>query len=257
MSSSHGRFVWYELMTTDTTAAEAFYRGVMGWKAQDSGMPDMRYTILSVGDIPMGGLMALPEEARAAGARPAWIGYIAVDDVDATAARVTEAGGAVHHGPDDIPGVGRFAVVADPHGAVFTLFRSTVEGPPPVPCGTLGHAGWRELYAKDGAAAFGFYADLFGWTKTEAFDMGPMGVYQLFATDDGTASGGMMTKPETVPAPFWLYYFAVDNIDSAMERVQSGGGQILNGPMEVPGGQWIIQCLDPQGVMFALVGPRV
>jgi uncharacterized protein len=256
MSSSHGKFVWYELMTTDTAAAAAFYRGVVGWGTRDAGMPNMSYTILTVGEISVGGLMALPESACSAGARPSWTGYVAVDDVDASATKVTQAGGAIHRAPADIPGVGRFAIVSDPQGAVLALFKGSTEQQeqPPTP-GTPGHAGWHELLAADREAAFGFYSKLFGWTKGEPLDMGPMGIYQLFARGSETI-GGMMTKPKAVPAPFWLYYLNVEGINAARARVQAGGGQILNGPHEVPGGSWIIQCLDPQGAMFALVGPR-
>ncbi len=123
MSDHAGKFVWYDVMTTDTKAGEAFYRDVIGWKATNSGMSDRSYTIFSAGEVPVGGLMPIPEEARAAGAKPHWTGYIAVDDVDAYAKRVTAAGGAVHRAPEDIPGVGRFAVVADPHGAELRPFQ--------------------------------------------------------------------------------------------------------------------------------------
>jgi predicted enzyme related to lactoylglutathione lyase len=256
MSNSHGRFVWYELMTTDTQAAEAFYRDVVGWSAKDAGMPGMSYTLFSVGGSHVAGLMALPQSAREAGARPGWNGYVAVDDVDRRAAQLAEAGGTVHRAPDDIPGVGRFAMVADPQGAVLALFKPAAgDGAPAAARGTPGHAGWNELLAADGQAIFPFYADLFGWTKADAMDMGPMGIYQLFAVD-GVPIGGMMTKPAEVPAPFWLYYFNVDGIDAAKARVEAGGGTIVYGPDEVPGGSWILQCLDPQGAMFALLAPR-
>ena len=150
MSDHAGKFVWYDVMTTDAKAGEAFYRDVIGWKATDLGMSDRSYTIFSAGEVPVGGLMPIPEEARAAGAKPHWTGYIAVDDVDAYAKRVTAAGGAVHRAPEDIPGVGRFAVVADPHGAGFILFKGAGEPPPNAPApGTPGHAGWHELQAGD------------------------------------------------------------------------------------------------------------
>ena len=256
MPTPPSNFVWYDLMTTDIKAAEDFYSGVVGWRAQDSGMTDQTYVILSAGETSVGGLMPLPAEARAAGAGPSWNGYVAVDDVDAFAERVKRAGGAVHRAPEDIPGVGRFAVVADPQGAAFLLFKgSTDEQPKPAAPGTPGHIGWRELHAGDGESAFAFYAGLFGWTKAEAMDMGPMGIYQLFAAGDAPI-GGLMTKSEAMPRPFWLYYFNVDAIEAAVSRVKDKGGQVLNGPMEVPGGQWIVQCRDPQGAMFALVGPR-
>jgi predicted enzyme related to lactoylglutathione lyase len=256
MSSSHGQFIWYDLMTDDCKAAEAFYRGVIGWDATDSGMADRSYTLLSVGPTMVGGLMPIPEEAQKAGARPCWNGYIAVDDVDANAVRVKAASGSVHRAPEDIPRVGRFAVVADPHGAVFMLFRGSLEqAPEPAPPGTPGHVGWHELHAGDRERAFLFYTGLFGWTKAEAVDMGPMGVYQTFATGD-VPVGGMMTKTPQTPMPFWLYYFNVDAIDGAMARVKEGGGQVIHGPTQVPGGSWIAHCLDPQGAIFAMVGPK-
>lgn len=256
MSSSHGSFAWYTLLSTDTAAAEAFYHGVVGWRAQDAGMADRSYTIFSVAEMPAAGLMALPPEALEAGARPGWIGYVAVDDVDASAARVAQAGGVVHRAPDDILGVGRFATVADPQGATFILYKSATDRPEPQAApGTAGHIGWHELHAGDWESAFAFYSDLFGWTKAEAVDMGPMGIYQLFATG-GEASGGMMTKTAAVPAPHWLYYFNVEDIEAAAARVKDAGGQVLNGPHQVPGGSWIVQCLDPQNAMFALVGPH-
>ena len=256
MSKSHGKFVWYDAMTTDTKAAQSFYRKVIGWDAQDSGMPDRSYALLSAGSTMVGGLMPIPEQARNAGVRPAWMGYIGVDDVDVYAKRVKAAGGAIHREPEDIPGIGRFAVAGDPHGAGFMLFKGTGNEPPEsAPAGTPGHVGWRELHAGDGVAAFAFYSGLFGWTKAEAMDMGAMGVYQIFAID-GLPSGGMMTKTPQMPVPMWLYYFNVAAIDPAIKRVTDAGGQVAFGPQEVPGGSFILQCFDPQGALFALVGPK-
>jgi predicted enzyme related to lactoylglutathione lyase len=255
MPASPNAFVWYELMTTDPDAAEAFYRAVVGWGAQDAGQGGVRYTLLTADARPVAGLMELPQEACAAGARPGWIGYIGVDDVDAAADGIRRAGGAVRREPDDIPGVGRFAVVADPQGAMFMLFKPAGASFPPAPAGTPGHVGWRELYAADGPRAFDFYADQFGWTKADALDMGPMGIYQLFAAGDD-AIGGMMTKPAAIPIPVWLFYFNVPAIEAAAARVAEHGGRVLHGPLEVPGGSWIVQAQDPQGVTFALVAPR-
>jgi predicted enzyme related to lactoylglutathione lyase len=162
----------------------------------------------------------------------------------------------VHRAPADIPGVGRFAVVADPQSAVIALFKGTGTSPP-APANTPGYAGWRELLAADAAAAFAFYSEMFGWTKGDAADIGPMGTYQLFAlASGGEPIGGMMTKPPHVPAPFWTYYFQVDGIAAAVARINAAGGTIINGPMEVPGGSWIVQALDPQGAMFALVSAK-
>lgn len=248
-------FVWYELMTTDAEAAAAFYAKVVGWTPADSGMPGMSYTLLKLGETSIGGVMALDPAACSAGARAAWGGYVGVADVDAAAEKLKAAGGRVNFGPEDIPGVGRFAAVTDPHGAAFYLFKGNDgEMPPSPPVGTPGTVGWHELHAGDGAAAFAFYSAQFGWTKDTAIDMGPMGVYQLFAAG-GAAIGGMMTKTADMPAPTWLYYFCVDRADAAVGRVTAAGGQVLMGPHEVPGGSWIVQCLDPQGAAFAMVAP--
>lgn len=254
MSNTQSTFVWYELMTTDLGAAEAFYRDVVGWTTQDSGMPGPGYTVLVAGGRRIAGAMTLPQEVREAGGRPGWMGYIGVPDVDAAVSKLTGAGGQVHRPADDIPGIGRFAVVADPQGAAFVLFQPFGEPQDPAPPMTPGHVGWHELYAGDGAEAFAFYSGQFGWTKDQAMDMGPMGTYQLFAAG-GMPIGGIMTKPAAIPHPYWGFYFTVPEINAAVERVKAGGGQVLNGPMEVPGGAWIIQGLDPQGAAFALVAP--
>ncbi len=258
MPTPQGQFVWYELLTTDTAAATAFYREVVGWEARDPGPPHEGYTILSADGAGVGGLMELPPHVRNAGGQPAWSGYITVDDLEATAARVVEAGGSIHREPSDIPGVGRFAVVADPQGASFILFKPSPgeQGAPPAGQ-TPGRVGWHELHAADWEAAFAFYSGLFGWTKTETVDMGPMGVYQTFATSaGGPMVGGMFKKTDSVPVPCWLYYFNVDNITAAVARNEAAGGRLLNGPHQVPGGSWIAQFLDPQGAPFALVGPN-
>ncbi len=256
MATSPNQFVWYELMTTDPEAAEAFYKSVVGWDYDDPNIPGRPYKVLLADKAPIGGMMALPEEARATGLQPIWVGYIGVDEVDAAAKRLTEAGGTVHRAPEDIPGIGRFAVVADPQGATLLLFRQAFEGEPPRPApGTPGSVAWRELFAGDGEKAFDFYAQQFGWTKDQAMPMGELGVYQLFAAG-AEPVGAMHTKPPEVPAPFWLFYFAVENIDAARERVAAGGGEVLFDPREVPNDMWVVHCRDPQGAIFALVGPR-
>lgn len=254
MSQSPNHFVWYELMTTDTGAAKAYYTKVVGWGAEP--FPGMPYTIFKAGDAPTGGLMDLPEDARKMGVPPNWLGYIGVDDVDAATDKARRLGGRVHVEPRDIPEVGRFSVVTDPQTAAFALFKpATAPQNKPAEPGTPGRTGWHELYAEDWEKALAFYSEMFGWQKAEAMDMGPMGIYQLFSAG-GPPIGGMFNKPPSVPAPCWLYYFNVADFDAATERLTSNGGKVLNGPMEVPGGAWIVQAMDPQGAMFALTGMR-
>ena len=255
MSNSLGKFVWYELMTTDTSAAAEFYAPITGWTADDAGMPGMPYTMLNVGDRAIGGMMNRPEGVDAP---PHWVGYIYVNDVDSAGAAIVADGGTMHHAPTDIPNVGRFAVVADPQGAAFIIFKPNPEpeNPPPPPApNTHGTIGWNELSATDWKPAFDFYAKHFGWTLAETHDMGPMGTYQIFAIQDVPA-GGMANKPAFLPYPVWTYYINVADIDAACEKVTAGGGKILHGPHQVPGGSWIIGGQDPQGAHFSLVGPK-
>jgi predicted enzyme related to lactoylglutathione lyase len=215
----------------------------------------MPYTLFAAGETSVCGLMGLSEDARKMGAQPAWLGYVGVDDVDATAERIRRLGGIVHVPPMDIPDVSRFSIVADPQMATFALFKGfKSRQEQPVDLDAPGRVGWHELFAGDWERAWAFYAELFGWQKADT-DTAAMGTYQLFSTG-GQTIGGMFTKPATVPAPSWLYYFNVGDIDAAIGRVKAGGGQLLDGPIEVPGDRWIARCMDPQGAMFALVGKR-
>ncbi|MFF0948603.1 VOC family protein [Rhizobium leguminosarum] len=258
MSETHGKFIWCELMTPDTSAAAKFYSSVVGWTTSEMKMEGMpTYTIFEANGIGVAGLMEFPAELEGKGIPPNWTGYVDVDDVDQSAKDFAANGGSVRRPPEDIPTIGRFAVVADPHGAVLCIMTpAPMEKPmPELAFDAPGNIGWRELYAGNGKEALAFYSKLFGWTKDSEFDMGPMGVYYLFA-HNGRQTGGMMTKPENMPMPFWCYYFIVPTLDAAIERVTSGGGKVVHGPMEVPGGSWIIQATDPQGAFFCLVAPK-
>ena len=246
-------FIWHELNTTDPLAAAKFYGEVLGWStcAYEGGGD---YRLLMTGNRPAGGLMLLPEPARNGG--PFWAGYIGVPDVDADVGAISAAGGTTHVPPRDIPTVGRFAVVSDPQGAVFMLLTPLRREPdsPAVTPGSPGHVAWWELHTSDPVAAWAFYAERFGWEKDAAMDMGPMGSYQLFSVD-GRQAGGMMKTP--LPRPMWLFYVAVVDIDGAKAAIEASGGSVLHGPSEVPGGLMIVQARDPQGAMFAVVGPCV
>ncbi|MBY5347952.1 VOC family protein [Rhizobium leguminosarum] len=258
MSETHGKFIWCELMTPDTSAAAKFYSSVVGWTTSEMKMEGMpTYTIFEANGIGVAGLMEFPAELEGKGIPPNWTGYVDVDDVDQSAKDFAANGGSVRRPPEDIPTIGRFAVVADPHGAVLCIMTpAPMDKPmPELAVDAPGNIGWRELYAGNGEEALAFYSKRFGWTKDSEFDMGPMGVYYLFA-HNGKQIGGMMTKPENIQMPFWCYYFIVPTLDAAIERLTSGGGKVVHGPTEVPGGSWIIQATDPQGAFFCLVAPK-
>ena len=252
---SHGRFTWYELMTTDVAAAAAFYGEVIGWGARDASAPGTPYTLMMVGERAVGGLMELPADARKAGATPRWAGYVGVADVDAAARRVAHLGGIVHVPPIDVADVSRIAIVADPQMAMFGLITwRDAEQEPAAAASAVGCAGWHELLAAEAKTAFAFYAELLGW-QTAGIGVDPGGAYQQFSVA-GQTIGGIFTKPAMVPVPFWLYYFNVNDIDAAAARTTAAGGEILEGPLEVMGGVRVLRCVDPQGAMFALAGPR-
>lgn len=250
-----GEYIWYELLTTDVAAAQRFYGHVVGLGCQDSGMPGQEYRIWSVGEVLVGGLMALPPGALQAGQRPGWLGYIHVADVDATVAAVAAEGGRVFMPGTDIPGIGRFALLSDPQGAAFYVMAPNGEGESAAfSHDKPGRVGWNELHTTDGAAALAFYSRHFGWRHTSDMDMGPMGKYIMFDLGTDGAAGGMANNGGAHPS--WLYYFNVANIDAAMARVPEAGGTVTRGPQEVPGGMFIVHAADPQGAPFALVGKK-
>jgi len=242
MFTPKGKFAWYELMTSDTKAAGEFYSDVVGWTTKEMpGTDGSNYTTFNLGEAGIAGMLNIPGHTG-------WI------------VKIVEAGGKLWKPATDVPGMLRFAVMSDPQGAGIIVFTPnpnmpTPERPAPPTPGTIG---WHELYTTDLDAGFDFYNRLFGWTKVSDMDTGPMGTYRIFDEGDHKqmGDGGMMNKPPHIPVSCWGFYFNVDSINAAVQRVQSGGGKVLNGPMQVPGGGWIIQGQDPQGAMFSLVSNK-
>jgi hypothetical protein len=266
MTNQHGDFIWYELLTSDADAAGDFYGKVIGWTSTVSGQPGMDYRFFSSGDGSdtkdgVGGYMAITPEMAEHGARPAWVGYVAVDDVDASLESITRHGGSVLMPAMDLEGVGRMAMVADPQGAPFYVMRGASDETsysfaamePKV-----GHCAWNELSTTDPEAAKAFYGAQFGWTKDGEMDMGPMGKYEFLKASDGRfALGAVMPKMPEMPVSAWSFYFRVPDIDAAVETVKASGGTLLMEPVEIPGGEYSLNALDPQGAAFGLVGPRL
>jgi predicted enzyme related to lactoylglutathione lyase len=235
-------------MTTDMAAAGPFYSKVVGWKTAPFA-PDGSYHTFNTKSGPVAGMMVLPDDAKRMGAPPNWLMYVGTPNVDETAMRVAQLRGRVLKQPADIPGVGRYAVVQDPFGATFGLYQSKTpraQGKPGV-----GDFSWFELYTPNPEGAWSFYQSLFGWEKTSAMDMGEMGVYQMFGRGGGIPNGGIMKPPPGAPAA-WMPYAMVADAKASAATAQANGARIVNGPMEVPGGDWIAQGIDPQGAMFAV-----
>jgi predicted enzyme related to lactoylglutathione lyase len=173
--------------------------------------------------------------------------------VGATCDRAAGLGATVLHPATDIEGAGCFAVLQDPQGAPFAIYTSeSLSSDPPEPAG-VGEFSWHELATSDYQAGYDFYAALFDWETKEDMDMGEGWMYRIYGEKESFPLGGMFTKPEEMPGPpMWLYYISVPSVDDAAEKVKALGGKVLNGPMDVPGGDKIAQCMDPQGAAFAL-----
>ena len=256
MANPDGSPIWYELMARDADRAQAFYSAMPGWTVapfSSDAAPD--YRICSAPDgAGVAGLMPLPKDAPFP---PVWLIYFGAGDVDAVAERVTSLGGSIRMPPQDIPGVGRFALVADPQGNAFYLMRgdspdaSNAFLPQP---GGIGHAVWNELTTPDQAGAFAFYGALFGWEQAGGMPMGEMGDY-AFIGHAGTTIGAIMRTPQGAPSG-WNVYFHVDDIDAAADTARSGGGTLTQEPMEIPGGDYSAMLTDLDGALVGIVGPR-
>jgi hypothetical protein len=254
-----GSHIWYELMTTDSDAATKFYGAVVpGWSIGEPIGGDQDYRMIGRSDGGFaGGVLKLNAEMQSHGAQPIWMGYIGVDDVDATVTRVEAKGGKALMAAFDIP-QGRIAMVADPQGNPFYVMKPIPPADKPDAqsdvFATEGaeRVNWNELSTPDPVAARAFYGELFGWTSDEFMPMGELGEYRFFHHKDvriGAVSG--LTPGATQG---WRYYIGVPSITKSVEAVKAGGGMIALDPMEVPGGSHITIGHDPQGAEFALVG---
>lgn len=261
MGTLQGSWIWYELMTPDPQGAREFYQAVTGWTISPGHGDQDDYSFIARADGGLtGGVLGLTAEMLSGGAKPGWLGYIGVDDVDAFLPRLRQAGGTVLMAARDVPGAGRISMVADCCGAPFYVM--TPSAPPAGGTSTafdpqqVGSCGWNELMASNEDAAVAFYTGLLGWSLPDPMDMGEHGLYRFIA-HDGVPIGAVMRKMAQVPAAMWNHYFRVGSIPVAAEAAMAGGGQIVNGPMEVPGGDCIVQGVDPQGACFSLVGSSV
>jgi len=253
MSNEAGSPIWYELITPDPDGAKRFYDSVIGWSIEAAPSGDMDYRMITAQDGLTGGVLRLTEDMRAEGAAPAWLVYVSVTDVDATAAQATRLGGRIFVPPHDLPGVGRFALLSDPHGALLYVMRTTgTDTSRAFAPGHTGHCGWNELVTSDMPAALAFYGALFGWENRETMQLGAMGAYHFL--DLGNTRLGAAAEMTSEPA-HWNLYFTVPDIDAAASAVRAGGGTIDMGPIEVPTGERILLGTDPQHAKFALVSP--
>lgn len=265
MSNPPGSFIWYELMTSDPEGAAAFYGAVVGWTIAGhadtlAGGTDYRMIEREDGGL-AGALLWLGEAMIAAGARPCWMPYLYTPDVDGSVAAITRRGGQALLPATDLP-AGRVAMVTDPQGVPIYLMDPT---PPPGEIDPVSdvfdevapqRVRWNELSSSDDAASMRFYAEQFGFQFDDSMPMGELGNY-TFITHHGRRLGAVMPRMSEQQPPAWLFYFGVPSIIDAHAALEASGGTVVQASMEIPGGEWSLVGLDPQGAAFGLVGPKL
>jgi len=253
-SGLRGRWLWSQLLTPDPAEAVRFYAAVFGWKRETYEGAGEPYRYWSVADEPIAGLFEKPKGSKGP---PCWLGFLGTTDVERTVERAVGLGARLLREPGEVPTVGRFAVLADPCGALFAVYRPTSGQAPPVEAPSLGTFSWHELATDDVDAAFAFYGELFAWKPGAVREIDGFGTYTLYERT-GAPRGGIFRRPESTPACSWLHYVRVSGLAGAAKRVGAAGGALTRRPFEVPGGDLVAICTDPAGAPFALheVRPR-
>lgn len=249
-SYTPGTPCWVDLGTPDIEASAAFYGAVLGWDVPElpnsAEMGGYRRAKKNGSDV--AGVMPLMQE----GQPPAWSTYVSVADADATTAAIKAAGGSVLAEPMDVMELGRMAIFADPTGAVFGIWQpGTFAGAALV--NESGTFGWNELGTRDPASSKEFYGAVFGWGFDEQ-DMGEMGTYTTWKVGEEMVGGmfdisGVVSDEVTA---HWLTYFMVEDLDATTELLKAGGGDVRNGPIEIPIGRFSVVA-DQFGAVFALM----
>jgi hypothetical protein len=249
MSYQHGRFTWFECYSNDVERSRVFYSELFGWTIEPLEMSDgSTYELIKNGQTDIGGLMPLMAEQ---GPHPFWLSYLSVAKVDETAARLASSGGTTLRDGFDIPGVGRIAVVADPQGAIFALFKGATgdpeeaEGP--------GSWWWNELWTTSTEDALHFYKSVFGYTH-DSMEMPDGGTYYIL-TQGEQSRAGLMTSPAVEIPPNWLPYVRVDDCDQIAERAAALKGKVLWPPNDIPNVGRATVLADPTGATIAAIAP--
>jgi uncharacterized protein len=239
-----GRFVWHDLNSTDIESDKRFYTELLGWEVEVFKPGEMDYQMISANGSQHGGF-----NASQGGAPSHWLGHVVVDDVDAAAERAKGAGGTVLYGPEDIPEVGRFALVQDPQGGVTSAF--TPQGDMPSPEGVFV---WDELMTSDVDGAKRFYGELYGWT-TEDMDMGPAGTYTLFKVGESSIAGCLSNAQNPAP-PHWYPTVAGEDVAATTKKAGELGAQVYMQPTSIPEVGRFSVLGDPTGATIGLITPE-
>jgi predicted enzyme related to lactoylglutathione lyase len=244
-----GSFCWAELATTDTAAARAFYRDLLGWDFRD---PEASlYTIVRVQGQQAGGIYALTAEQKGQGVPPHWLVYFSVTNADQSAAKATALGGKIVAGPSAVEDLGRMAMLEDPTGAKFCIWQASALAGAGI-VNELGAPTWPELATREPLKAASFYSQLLGWDTRKSDN--PMVSYTEWQLG-GESIGGMMEMDSRwgEAPPHWMIYVMVSDCRQVCEKAAAIGGKIHHPPMDIPNAGRIAVVADPQGAVFAII----
>lgn len=248
---------WVDLMSPDIDASKEFYTSVFGWDAEDQfdDTGNRVYVMFTQNGKSVAGLggqpPGMPDKMPAV-----WNSYISTDDVGAVAEKVTAAGGNVVMPPMQVFDSGEMAIFSDPSGAAFSVWKAGQHIGAEVGNEPNTYS-WNELLTRDVETALSFYRDVFGWSFEDQ-DMGPAGIYHVIAGGEHGGLGGVMAMPAEMPEQVpnhWAVYFTVSDVDATIDSATSAGGQIVNGPMDIPGVGRTATVHDPTGGSFNLMQP--
>jgi predicted enzyme related to lactoylglutathione lyase len=250
MSQLHGKFVWFEHMSGDTVRARKFYDALFGWHTELTPMGGTEpYPLIMNGTQGIGGFRTAPP-----GTPSLWMSYLSVPDVDAAHAAALAAGAKPLMPPTDFGPVGRGATLADPTGAVFSIWTGAQGDRADAETTPVGDWHWNELMTPDEHKALAFYESVFGYTH-EVMDMGPGGLYYLLKRGNAMR-GGLMRAPMPDTPPMWMPYVAVADCDATAAKARSLGAQIISGPTDIPNVGRFAALIDPQGACIAVMKPK-
>jgi predicted enzyme related to lactoylglutathione lyase len=245
MNYLHGKFVWFEHMSNDSAAAGRFYASLFGWTVGNVDMGGQPYTMISNGAEGIGGLRTVP------GAPSAWMSYLSVADVDASARAAAAAGAKIVMPPTEFPPVGRGATLVDPTGGTFSVWKSAQGDAPDVDPVPIGAWYWNELWTSDDTKARAFYERAFGYGY-DTMDMGPQGTYYIL-TKDGKPRGGLMKSSQPGAPTMWLPYVLVSNCDSTLAKAKQLGAKELVPATDIPNVGRFAIVADPTGAAIAFI----
>jgi predicted enzyme related to lactoylglutathione lyase len=243
-----GMFCWCQLHTSDLERAKKFYSSLFNWSPENTEVDGETFSLVKKGGKIVGALFGPMGEQKQ---EPAWLSFIATDNVDKTLEKVKQAGGKILMPAMDVKDNGRTAICQDPTGGTFGLWQARKQIGSEVVNETNSMV-WCELITTDTTKAGAFYRQVFGWTE-ERKEM-PVGTYTIFSNHGEMCGGMLKATPEMhLTHPYWLTYFGVDDCDAIATKATQLGGQTKMKPTDIPEVGRFAVLTDPTKAWFAII----